>query len=77
LSSTIEPKHAPRRERRTAARDTPSARTEVAPTINVTIGRVEVRATQAQASAPRRAEAHAPRMSLDEYLRRRSGEARE
>jgi hypothetical protein len=76
-SSTIEPKQAPPRERRAAARDTPSARTEVAPTINVTIGRVEVRATQAQASAPRRAEAQAPRVSLDEYLRRRSGEARE
>jgi hypothetical protein len=76
-SSTIEPKHAPRRERRAAARDTPSARPEVAPTINVTIGRVEVRATQAHTHAPRRAEAQAPRMSLDEYLRRRSGEVRE
>jgi hypothetical protein len=76
-SSTIEPKHAPRREHRTAARDTSNARAEVAPTINVTIGRVEVRATQAQASAPRRVEAQTPRTSLDEYLRRRSGEVRE
>jgi hypothetical protein len=45
----------------------------VAPTINVTIGRIEVRATpppRAPAPAPR---PPAPVMSLDEYLRQRAG----
>jgi hypothetical protein len=45
----------------------------LAPTINVTIGRIEVRATQpprAPAPTPR---AHVPAMSLDEYLRQRAG----
>lgn len=76
-SATIEPRHVPRRERQAAARDAKRERAEVAPTINVTIGRVEVRATQAPATAPRRAETAAPRMSLDDYLRRRNGEVRE
>lgn len=45
-----------------------------APTIQVTIGRVEVRATNA-AAPPRQpgASAAAPRLSLEEYMRRRSG----
>jgi hypothetical protein len=77
-SGTIEPRHVPRRERQAAARDAKRERAEAAPTINVTIGRVEVRATQAPAPAPRRAETAAPRMSLDDYLRRRrNGEVRE
>lgn len=76
-SATIEPRHVPRRERQAAARDAKRERAEVAPTINVTIGRVEVRATQAPATAQRRAETAAPRMSLDDYLRRRNGEVRE
>jgi hypothetical protein len=75
---TIEPRHAPRRERQASARDAKRERAEVAPTINVTIGRVEVRATQGTPPAPRRAETAAPRMSLDDYLRRRrNGEVRE
>lgn len=76
-SNTIEPRPARRRERQAAARDAQSVRAEVPPTINVTIGRVEVRATQGPAPAPRRAETAAPRMSLDDYLRRRNGEVRE
>ncbi|HKG14824.1 MAG TPA: hypothetical protein VKB12_15970 [Pyrinomonadaceae bacterium] len=77
-SGTIEPRHAPRRERQAAARDAQRERAEVTPTINVTIGRVEVRATQGPPPAPRRAETAAPRMSLDDYLRRRrNGEVRE
>jgi hypothetical protein len=76
-SGTIEPRHVPRRERQAAARDAKIERAEVAPTINVTIGRVEVRATQGTPPAPRRAETAAPRMSLDDYLRRRNGEVRE
>lgn len=42
------------------------------PTIHVTIGRVEVRATNQPAPA-RQASAQAPRLGLEEYLRRRSG----
>ena len=44
---------------------------ESAPIINVTIGRIEVRATNAP-PAPRRQSA-APLMSLDDYLRQRAG----
>jgi hypothetical protein len=76
-SAAFEPPPTRRVARQTAARDASRARAEAAPIINVTIGRVEVRATQAQPSAPRRTEAVAPRMSLDDYLRRRSGEVRE
>jgi hypothetical protein len=76
-SAAFEPPPSRRVARQAAARDASRARAEVAPIINVTIGRVEVRATQAQPSAPRRTEAVAPRMSLDDYLRRRSGEVRE
>lgn len=43
-----------------------------APTIQVTIGRVEVRATN-QPAPSRQPSAQAPRLSLEEYLRRRSG----
>jgi hypothetical protein len=45
-----------------------------APTVQVTIGRIEVRAAPAPAQATRRAAA--PLLSLDEYLRQRSGGAR-
>lgn len=77
-SNAIEPRHVARRERQATAREAQKERAQVAPTINVTIGRVEVRATQAPAPAPRRAETAAPRMSLDDYLRRRrNGEVRE
>lgn len=48
---------------------------EAAPVINVTISRVEVRATPAPA-APRRQSVSTPLMSLDDYLRRRSGGGR-
>jgi hypothetical protein len=41
--------------------------------IHVTIGRIEVRATSAQPSAPKRSAPAPAAMSLDEYLRRRSG----
>lgn len=77
-SNAIEPRPVPRCERQAVAREARRERAEVAPTINVTIGRVEVRATQTPAPAPRRAETAAPRMSLDDYLRRRrNGEVRE
>lgn len=77
-SGAIEPRPVPRRERAAAARDAQRERAEAPPTINVTIGRVEVRATQGPPPSPRRAEDAAPRMSLDDYLRRRrNGEVRE
>jgi len=76
-STTIEPRPARRREGQAAARDARGVRAEAPPTINVTIGRVEVRATQGPTPAPRRTETAAPRMSLDDYLRRRNGEVRE
>jgi hypothetical protein len=41
--------------------------------INVTIGRIEVRATPAQQSRPERQRAAPTVMSLDDYLRKRSG----
>jgi hypothetical protein len=41
------------------------------PTINVTIGRIEVRATAPPSAAPRQQKRTAPTMSLEEYLRRR------
>jgi hypothetical protein len=42
------------------------------PTVNVTIGRLEVRATPEPVSPRRRAAATAPAMKLEEYLRGRS-----
>lgn len=75
--AALEPRPTRRVARQTAARDASRARAEAAPIINVTIGRVEVRATQGPSPVPRRTESAAPRMSLDDYLRRRSGEVRE
>lgn len=76
-SGTIEPQPARRRARQAAADEVRRGPAQAQPTINVTIGRVEVRATPAPAPAPRRAESASPRMSLDDYLRRRNGEVRE
>lgn len=45
---------------------------EQIPTIHVTIGRIEVKAVP-PAAAPKRRASASPTMSLDEYLRRRSG----
>jgi hypothetical protein len=57
-----------------AAATTPSSNpTAAAPTIHVTIGRVEVRAVPAPPPA-RSAGPTAPRLSLDAYLRARAGE---
>jgi hypothetical protein len=43
------------------------------PTINVTIGRIEVRALPPTAAPPRPQKTAAPLMSLEEYMRRRNG----
>lgn len=48
---------------------------EAAPTIRVTIGRIEVRAVTPPTPAPQRS-ASAPRVSLDDYLRGRNGGGR-
>jgi hypothetical protein len=45
------------------------------PTIQVTIGRVEIRAAVASASA-RKTPARSPAMNLDDYLKQRNGERR-
>jgi hypothetical protein len=50
----------------------PTAAPELAPTIQVTIGRIEVRATPPPAPSPQRQRVAPPVMSLDEYLRQRA-----
>jgi hypothetical protein len=47
-----------------------------APTIHVTIGRVEVRAIQSAAPGPKSAKPAPPKLSLDDYLQKRDGGAR-
>ncbi|MFL6211737.1 MAG: hypothetical protein ACJ74W_23015 [Pyrinomonadaceae bacterium] len=64
--------HDVRRVESRAVHSEPGAAHESAPIINVTIGRVEVRANNVPA-APRRQDANAPHMSLDDYLRQRGG----
>jgi hypothetical protein len=49
----------------------PPQQAEMTPTIQVTIGRIEIRATTA--STPAQPRQTGPRLSLDEYLRRRNG----
>jgi hypothetical protein len=65
----------PRVERAAPA---PVPEIQPAPTIHVTIGRIEVRATapQAAAAAPARRASAPAVLTLDEYLRRRDGERR-
>ena len=46
------------------------------PIIRVTIGRVEVRAVQSPAPGPKQAKARHPKLSLEDYLRKRSGGSR-
>ena len=47
-----------------------------APTIRVTIGRVEVRAVQSPPPRPKQAKPEPPKLSLEEYLRKRAGGSR-
>jgi hypothetical protein len=53
----------------------PAAAATLAP-VQISIGRVEIRAVQAAADKPRAVGPAAPRLSLDDYLRRRNGAAR-
>lgn len=46
------------------------------PIIRVTIGRVEVRAVQSPAPGPKQAKPRPPKLSLEDYLRKRSGGSR-
>lgn len=58
--------------RAAVARPEPASASPAPPTIHVTIGRIEVRATAASAPLPRKP-APLPGMSLDEYLKMRNG----
>lgn len=51
----------------------PTAKSDPTPAIQVTIGRIEVRATPPPAPATRKERPKPPVMSLDEYLRQRAG----
>jgi hypothetical protein len=53
--------------------DKPAAPSKAPPTIQVTIGRVEVRATPPPTPVPKKRRHTAPVMSLDNYLRQRNG----
>jgi len=64
--------HVPRAEPAAPPATKEAPAPEAAPTIQVTIGRVEVRATPPPAPAPQRPRAKPPVMSLDEYLRQRN-----
>ena len=69
----VAPRHGvPRIEPAASARAEPGETQEPAPTIQVTIGRVEIRATVAATPAGKTS-AKSPVMSLDEYLRQRNG----
>jgi hypothetical protein len=65
---STQPLSQPRQERKTMS--SPAAESE--PTIQVTIGRVEVRAEPAETSNRRARQQPSPVMGLDEYLRHRS-----
>ncbi len=68
----VQPRITPLTESRVLAYDESNSAREAEPVINVTIGRIEVRATHAPA-ANRRQNASAPLMSLNDYLRQRAG----
>ena len=61
-------------EPRTPSPTTPFQSPPAVPTINVTIGRIEVKAYPKSRSAPRQSAPKAPVMSLETYLDMRSGE---
>lgn len=63
------PRTLPARRSRPAVKDAPP----VTPTVQVTIGRIEVRATTPASTRTHGARPAAPRLSLDDYLRSRGG----
>ena len=67
-----EPRVAQSTESKVSAEPAPDRTAETAPVINITIGRVEVRASKAPAPS-QRSNSSSPHMKLDDYLRRRAG----
>lgn len=63
----------PSRQASVAAAPQPPVLRAAAPTINVTIGRIEVRAAPAPSTATRAARRDPAKPSLDDYLRSRNG----
>ena len=59
-----------------ARRDAPFAAAPTPAPVQISIGRVEVRAVQAAPDPPRASGPATPRLSLDDYLRQRNGSAR-
>jgi hypothetical protein len=51
----------------------PTQETPALPPIEITIGRLEIRATQPAQPAPRPRPSRAPALGLDDYLRQRGG----
>lgn len=73
-SSLVQPRAARRAEAQQQRQADAQTEAEAAPIINVTIGRIEIRATSpAPRRPPRREPAGASPMSLEDYLRRRGG----
>lgn len=69
----LSPRHATRRQA-AAPPPAPRAAARELPPIEVTIGRIDVRAVTGAPAAPRATNAAAPRLSLDQYLRDRGGD---
>jgi hypothetical protein len=71
---TVSPRNAARRQAATAPQPAPRATARELPPIEVTIGRIEVRAVTGASSASRGTSTAAPKLSLDQYLRDRGGQ---
>ncbi len=74
LPPALSPRNAARRQAATAPQPAPRAAARELPPIEVTIGRIEVRAVTGAPSAPRGTTTAAPKLSLDQYLRDRGGQ---
>lgn len=68
------PRNAARRQAAAVPQPAPRAAARELPPIEVTIGRIEVRAVTGAPSAPRSTTSSAPKLSLDQYLRDRGGQ---
>ena len=79
LAESTKPTEEPRAVRPIEQRWPPESRrpAEQQPTIRVTIGRIEVRAEQPSSLPPPKRRSNLKPMSLDEYLRQRTGRGRE
>lgn len=70
----LSPRNAARRQAATAPQPAPRAAARELPPIEITIGRIEVRAVTGAPSTPRGSTAAAPKLSLDQYLFDRGGQ---